>query len=418
MAVGGSLAAFAAAPVLAQDNEAAIEALIAESASPADAMAAARAQTAAGDLTGAAATLERALLADPNANDARLLYAATLCRMGDLQAAQIEIGKLDRQDYSGAIWAEAQQACGGAVRKPVAADGEASDGISGEIYAGLAYDGDAAGAIALQTDFGFDGPDREEGLAAIAGARLLLRSEDYGTSGGFYGGLSVISKHDLSGPDQDYDIGQLRAGYGRSGGRTGFAIGVVAAHTRLFGDPYVTEYGGQGELTFGHAGTRRVRLRAEAVAQDYDEGFPGDGADGMRFDLSGALELRIGAKGLFTAGVGGELKTADTRSLGYHGGRLFAAAQVALPRRHYFGLSGTLRYIDFRDDEPFTDRKDLRAYARAAYGIPIGSNGLFAEGAGTYTLRSVSLSSTTGGSVPDLATYRSPGADLRLIWKF
>jgi tetratricopeptide (TPR) repeat protein len=414
----GALAGMPGTVASAQDNDQAIEALVAQSSSPAAAMAAARAQAAAGDLTGAAATLEAALLADPNANDARLLYAATLCRLGDLQAARIEIGKLDRQDISPSIRAEADQACGGAVRQPVAADGGSDGGLTGELYAGLAYDGDAAGAIALQTDFGFGASDREDGLAAIAGARLHWRSDGFLSGGGPYAGASLTSKHEVSGPDQDYDIGQVRAGYGRLGGGIGYVIGAVAGHTRLFGDPYVTEYGGQAELVFGNAQSRRIRFRTEGVAQDYDKGFPGEAADGARFDLSGALESRLGERGYYTVGVAGELKTADRKSFGYRGGRLFAAAYLALPSRHYLNLSGTLRYVDFRDDPPFADRKDMRGFARAAYGIPLGSGGLFVEGAGSYTLRKVSLSSTTGGGVPDLKTYRSPGAELRLIWKF
>ena len=405
-------------PAWAQDDDRAIEALVAESSSPAAAMATARELTAAGDLTGAAAALERALLADPNANDVRLLYAATLCRLGDPQAARIEIGKLDRQDISPSVWAEADEACGGAVRQPLAADGASGGGLTGEVYAGLAYDGDAAGAIALQTDFGFGSIDSEDGLAAISGARLNWRSDGFASQGGIYAGAGLTSKHDLSGPDQDYDIGYFRAGYGSLGGNTGYAIGAIVEHTRLLGDPYVTEYGAQAELVFGNAQSRRIRLRAEAVAQDYKDGFPGNFADGGRFDLAGALESRLGDRGYYTIGLAGELKTADQKSFGYRGARLFAAAHLGLRRRNYLNLSGTLRYVDFRDDPPFADRKDVRGFARAAYGVPLGGAGLFVEGAGSYTLRKVSLSGTTGGSVPDLKTYHSPGAELQLIWKF
>jgi hypothetical protein len=411
-------AVIAATGAAAQDNDEAIEALVAESSSPSAAMAAARIQAEAGDLTGAAATLERALLTDPNANDARLLYAATLCRLGDVQAARVEIGKLDRQDINPAAWAEADQACGGSIRQPIARESARRGGLTGEVYAGVAYDHDASGAIALQTDFGFGSVDREDGIAAIAGARLNWRSEGYASGGGVYAGASLTSKHELSGPDQDYDIGQLRAGYGRLGGSLGWSIGAVVGHTRLFGDPYVTEYGGQGELIFGGAQSSRIRLRAEGVAQNYEDGFPGDDADGARFDLSAALESRIGSRGYYVVGVGGELKTADRKIFAYRGARLFGAAQFVFANRHYAGFSGTLRYIDFRDDPPFADRKDLRGFARAAYGVPLIGNGLFVEGAGTYTLRKVSLSGTSGFSVPDLKTYRSPGAELRLIWKF
>ena len=121
------------APAFAQ-TEQDIEALVAESQSPTDAVATARQQTSAGDLTGAASTLERALLEDPNANDARLLYAATLCRLGDPQGARIEIGKLNRQDVTPAMFSEANEACGGALNRPAPAENGSSSGVSGEVY--------------------------------------------------------------------------------------------------------------------------------------------------------------------------------------------------------------------------------------------------------------------------------------------
>jgi tetratricopeptide (TPR) repeat protein len=410
---GIGLAAFAAAAPGNAQSEQDIEALVAESQTPAQAIATAREQTAAGDLTEAAATLERALLEDPNANDARLLYAATLCRLGDPQGARIEIGKLDRQDINSGIFQEANEACGGALRRPAPAEGNNADGLSGEVYGGLAYDHDAAGALALQGDF-FGSAKRDDGFSLIGGARLALRSSGYSGGGGLYGGFNVTSKHDVSGPSLDYDIGELRAGFGRGGGRIGYSAGVVVRHIRLSGDPYVNEYGGQGELVFGSAQSHRVRLRAEGVYQNYDnDGFPGNGADGIRLDLSAAYETAVGAKGFFTVGVAGEFKDADQNNLGYRGGRLFAAFQRSFANRNYLTLAATLRHIDFRDDSNFVDRKDTRAYGRAAYAIALGASGLFVEGAATYTYRKASLD-----GAPDFRTYRSPGLEARVIWKF
>lgn len=402
----------AASPAIAQ-TEQDIEALVAESQTPTDAIAAARQQTAAGDLTGAAATLERALLADPNANDARLLYAATLCRLGDPQGARIEIGKLDRQDVGSEMFDEANQACGGALRHPAPAEGGSSAGITGEVYGGLAYDSDAAGALALQTDF-FGSARREHGFSLIGGASLAARSSGYGGSGGFYGGASVTSKHDMSGPSLDYDIGELRAGFGSNGGRIGYSVGPVIRHIRLFNDPYVTEYGGQGELVFGNARASRVRLKLEGVQQDYDSrGFPGNAADGIRLDLSAAYESRLGTRSYVVVGAAGEYKDARLRNLGYRGGRLFAAFQRNFSNRDYLTLSATLRHIDFRNAAFTADRKDTRAYGRLAYAIAMGNSGLWVEGAATYTYRKATLS-----GAPDFRTYRSPGLEARLIWKF
>jgi hypothetical protein len=182
----------------------------------------------------------------------------------------------------------------------------------------------------------------------------------------------------------------------------------------LFDDPYVTEYGGQAELLFGNALAHRVRVRAEGIYQNYDNGgFPGNGADGIRLDLSAAYETRVGASSFFTIGAAGEFKDADRRNLGYRGGRLFTAFQRSFANRDYLTLSATLRHIDFRDDSDFVDRKDTRAFARVAYAIALGDSGLFVESAATYTYRRATLE-----DAPDFRTYRSPGAEARVIWKF
>ena len=408
----GLVAVSLAAPALSQ-SDADVEALIAESQTSADAVATARQQIAAGDLTGGAATLDRALLQDPNANATRLFYAATLCRLGDAQGARIEIGKLDRQDVDKALFDEANAACGGALRRPAPAEASAASGIHGEVYGGLAYDNDAAGALALQSDF-FGSAKRDNGFSLVGGARLSMRSAAYADRGGVYGGFSLASKHDLSGPKLDYDIGEFRAGFGRGSGSVGYSIGPVIRHIRLFDDPYVTEYGGQGELLFGQATASRIRVRLEGVFQDYaNRNFPGNDADGLRVDLSAAYEARVGERGFVTVGAAGEIKDADERNFGYRGGRIFAAYQQGFANRDYLTLSGTVRHIDFRNQRFIPDRKDTRAYARIAYAIALGQSGLFVEGAATYTHRRAKLDGFFS-----LRTYRSPGAEARLIWKF
>jgi hypothetical protein len=417
MAWTAALAGFATPASAQAQDEQAIDALIDES-SPQRAIATAQAQTANGDLLGAAATLERALLVDPNANDARLMYAATLCRLGDPRGAHSEIAKLDRQAISDSAWSEAERACG-ALQRPSPPHDQSGSGLSGEAYAGLAYDSDAAGAVVLQLDTGFTPVNHEDGFSAIAGVRLGLRSTGYGANGGFYGSVSGTAKHDISGPELAYEVGEARAGFGRAAGPFGFTIGGVVRHMRLLGDPYETEFGPQGELVFAVGGSRHIRLRAEAVDQNYRGRFPGNGGDGMHYDLSAAFEAPLGGNGGFAVGIGGEIKTADSRNLAYRGARLFGVAQLPVGGRgHYVNLSGTLRYLDFRDDSPLPDRKDTRVFARAAYGLPLIQQ-LFLEGAASYTLRSSKLSATAPfTTVGDLADYDSVGGEARLIWKF
>ena len=312
------------------------------------------------------------------------------------------------------MFAEANEACGGALHRPAPAEIDTASGVNGEVYGGLAFDYDAAGALALQTEF-FGSAKRDSGFSLIGGARIAMRSSGYTSGGGFYGGFSVTSKHDISGPRLDYDIGELRAGFGSASGHIGYSIGPVVRHIRLFDDPYVTEYGGQGELLFGSAQSHRVRVRLEGVFQNYDgSGFPGNDADGIRLDLSAAYEARIGKRGYLTVGAAGEYKDADERNFGYRGGRVFAAYQRSFANRDYLTLSGTLRHIDFRNASFVSDRKDTRAYGRLAYAIALGTSGLFVEWAATYTHRRSKISD----SFLKLRTYNSPGAEARVIWKF
>jgi hypothetical protein len=400
-----------ASPALAQEaNDQEFAALVAET-STEQVIATAEQQTAGGDLLGAAATLERALLENPNAHDVRLKYAATLCRLGDAQGARIEVTKLDRQAISDAAWNDAERACGGALARPAAAAGRSDGGISGEAYAGLAYDSDAAGALLLQFDFGPGTVEKDDGLAVIAGLRLGFRAEGTGP----YVSVTALGKHDISGPELDYDIGEARAGLGGGEGTIGWAVGGVLRRIRLLGERYVTEAGGQGELTFGRAGARRIRVRGEVIRQNYHfQPFVRD-PDGMHYDLSATLESPFG-RGFFAVGVAAEAKSAEDRELAYRAGRLFGVVQLpAFASGHYANLSGTFRYIDFRHHRFFEDRKDKRLFVRAAYGLPLVSK-LHLEGAASYTLRSTDFSGPF--AFIDPVTYRSVGAETRLVWKF
>src|SRR5690606_11814593 len=126
------------------------------------------------------------------------------------------------------------------MRRPAPVAPSQGEGLSGDVHVGIAYDGDAAGALTLPLDY-FGGSKREDGVAVIGGARLNWHSSGFVTGGGAYLGGALQSKHDISGPDQDYDIGELRGGYGTGSGATAWSIGLVLRHIRLFGDPYVTE---------------------------------------------------------------------------------------------------------------------------------------------------------------------------------
>lgn len=421
MAALGASAAFAAPAAIAQESDtSALDALVDASANPASAVSTARAQAQQGDLTGAAATLERALLADPNAHDARLFYAGLMCRLDDAQGARVEVAKLAGQNFSDGAWNEAAAACGGVLARPEAPKGSTT-GLQGEIAMGVAYDSDALGPLITQIDLPVIGVRRDEGFSWIASARIAGKGKNYASGGDFYGSFNLRSKRSMDGPKQQYDTTEFRAGYGRAAESTDFAVGGVLRHARLFDDPYVTEYGGQAEIGFAKTETSRVVLRAEAVQQDYEKIGPGAFGTGMRYDLSLALEKKLGEDSWLAIGVGAETKDGKVRDFGYNGGRLFASYRRAVGEAGaYFNLATTLRYVDFKDRAPAQDRKDVRGFARAAYGMPVAKDNLILEGALSYTYRGVKDSNTATPPVAviNIGNYHSVGAELRLIWKF
>lgn len=115
-AIGAATLAFAL-PVWAQDRpESAIESLIDSSSTPTTALAVAKQQSEAGDISAAAATLERVLLVDRTAHMVRLTYVSLLCRLDDRQAAAFELTKLKGYPIDDAAWTQIQADCGPMIK--------------------------------------------------------------------------------------------------------------------------------------------------------------------------------------------------------------------------------------------------------------------------------------------------------------
>jgi hypothetical protein len=111
----GATAALAA-PACAQDD---LDTLVTASQQVDSGMALARRQMAGRDLLGAAGTLERVLIANPEAVPPRLLYASLLCRLDDSEGAGVELDLLAGMPVADADWTEVTGACG-AVPRPAA----------------------------------------------------------------------------------------------------------------------------------------------------------------------------------------------------------------------------------------------------------------------------------------------------------
>src|SRR3546814_4197268 len=95
-------------------------------------------QEAEGDLLGAASTLERALLDNPQADDVRLAYATLLCQLDDRESARVEIAALRSRPVSGNEWKRMLGACGEDFDQISRQVGQ----ITGYVSAGIAYDRD------------------------------------------------------------------------------------------------------------------------------------------------------------------------------------------------------------------------------------------------------------------------------------
>ena len=106
-------ACLTAPPALAQaDPAAALDQLSRAATGTGPGAALARQQIRSGDLTGAAATLERVLINHPDAGEILLLHASVLCRLDDPDGARLEIDEVRGRSVPGPAWAEANAACG------------------------------------------------------------------------------------------------------------------------------------------------------------------------------------------------------------------------------------------------------------------------------------------------------------------
>ena len=397
-------AAAASMPAYAQDD-AALDALLDGSSTPAQALSLARKQSAEGDLLGAAATLERALMTHSK-NDAavRLYYATVLCTLGDRQTALTEIARTGRVDANSPAWAETRAACG-----DIALPASESTSINGEFSLGLAYDSDLARSLLVEYALpGYPLVPSADGFSYTSSLRLGFRTPQRGVF--FYGGANAALRNAFEGSGPSYQVGDIELGLGTRRGDTEVSLGGVLRHARAGGDPFVTEIGGEAEIAFGESASR-FSVRGELVSQDFMGSTASFSRDGLRYDVG--LNY-VGRSGTTRYWLGGafELKDADTHRTGYAGGRIGASVRQQIDTGGVYATAATtLRYVEYNDEVGFAPVNETRFFGRAALGVPIGIEGLDVEAAGSYSSRSYNASST-------LRNYDNVGAELRLVWTF
>lgn len=397
----------AAAAQDASDTE--LDALINATESDAGALALARNQAGAGDLTGAAVTLERSLLqrSGPGSDEVRLYYGAVLCRLGDARRGAYQLSRVSNPAASG--WVEARAACGNV---PVVAARTRGDGVSGVLSLGVGYEGDAFSVLTTQFEVPGFPAITDDGVSFVGTAAINARFVSSSTGQGYLE-AGLQGRSEISGPAIDYLIGSLGTGYAWNIGSSDriFSAGLVARHSTLLGDSLVNEVGGQAEYSVAHGATGRWTLKAEAVSQDYLASTYDPFRDGGRYDLAFSYVEAPGPGRIWTVGVALEAKDADQEELGYRGGRMFAATQFPIGNNGlYFNASGVIRRADFRDVPAALDLSETRAFLRAGVGVPLNQNGLSLEAAATYSGRWYDDSS--------LYDSNSVGAELRLVYRF
>lgn len=409
-AIGAALAALAGTAAAQDASEAQLDALIDATQSDAGALAAARQQAAAGNLTGAAATLERSLLlrSGTDSDEVRLYYASVLCRLGDLRRGAYQMANV--RDAAADGWEEARRDCAQARPIPVEARG---DSISGILTLGVSEQSDARGALVVEYDYPLSPILNEPGGAVAATAAFDARF--WSRPGGHgYAGLTGQLTRDFHGPDLDYQKVGGRLGYGfrLRGQDRELAIGAVARYVRVAGESWSNEAGVEVELSDAINGNDRWSVRLEAADQSFMAALYDPWRNGWHYDASFTFRRNQGLNRAWAAGAALEVKEAEWAPYGYQGGRVFGAIQLPLANgRNYASVSGVLRYIDY-GDEPFTtDVREFRSYVRAAVGMPLNRTGLFGELAATHSGRWYNEEA-------GFRDYSSFGVEARLVYRF
>lgn len=394
------LLAAAGVPAHAQDSiDPALDQLIAAGQNPGAALAEAARQQAEGDLLGAAATLERALVKSPAADAVRIEYVAVLCLLDDRGSARLELDLLQNRFAAGPGWGRMKAACGEGFVGTRRRTGQ----FNASLAAGLAYDSNAAEQL---TSFEVFGSGSRSGLAAIGSAQIDARIP--AGTGFVYGNAFALTHNSLSGADNEYQFGQAALGLGKEFGSTGVSAGPVIRHGRLFGASHVTAYGGQARLARQLGNAAQIVAAAEVVHEDYSDST----FDGTHYDLTIGYDLTSVSLRRYFLGIGIERKTTATTFADYTGFRLAGSLEHPLGSRGaYLNASATLRRIVF-DQEPGVDQiKQWRLYSRLALGIPLKGQSLFVEPAITYRRRDYNAAAGF------LIDYSSLGGELRLVWK-
>lgn len=366
----------------------------------------------AGDLLAAAHTLERVLIAQPNWDKARLLYAGVLYQLGDYDGAKREAELLEGRDLSESALAEVAKFKSRAERRT------SKTHVSGRFSVGLGYD-DNAGAQLVEDTANLGSGSLFEAVdqySVILRGRLKVERELSEASDltGFAEANLMYKRFE----DDDFDgylIADGKAGIAGEFGRLDWRTNLSLRDITIGGDNYLTEFGGQVRLNREITPKTTVSVLLGAHDQSYSNVFgTGDTSelrDGERYDLRAAVSHAFSSRTRLTIGADYRDKSAEIDDFAYE----FVGASGGLdffwPNASY--IDTTLIYRDYEYDG---GRADEFLYGRAALGIPLTALGGSAalepftlEGAVSYSDRQ---------SNQDVYDFDNTGAEVRVIYRF
>lgn len=259
----------------------------------------AQTQVADGNLRGAAATIERILILNPNLTRMRLFYAFILFRLDSLTEAQAQISLLESAELAAADQAELDS-----IRARIEERTRRTT-VSATLTAGVTYQSNAnfapeservdiivnAGGVPLAIrDIPVDGPEGD--LAYLASARVgFVHDLGYQEGHQLFGSANLLWNDQVVVDTADYtdytfDLGGVhRARWGDVTAR------LLAGHFSLKDDSFLTDFGvdlNWERRYFDDALVTNVRHRS--MYEDYD------GADGStRERTGGRFEFELGA---------------------------------------------------------------------------------------------------------------------------
>jgi len=371
----------------------------------------ARQQAEAGELSQAAATLERMLYAKPNWDSVRLFYALVLTRLDDQSAAQREFALLDNRPLSPAQRETLERYKAGGDQNP-----RAMTSLRGRVSIGARYDDNAGNAIGDVVFGGADEPDESLMFRSVteitapvsrgSETQLVLRGD-------------VQSKRHEEFSDADYDVYGLQGGFRGAVGEGG--IGWMARaefmKVKVASQNYLNRSGATVGFDGGFSDNTRWTFRVSGYGEDYDN-----------LTFTTAEPERSGARWIADVGLSHQLtstlnlgvnlayedKAAKNAALAYDGWRLRGRAKWDVSRGIYLSANGEYRELNYDADSPFLFPFAPRADENLRLNGAVGASLPWVEGV------SVELGANyynRNTNIPD-ADYENIGGEFRLIYDY